>query len=184
VGAAWDRLGAELAPGARAGARIVFTAHSIPRSMADTCDYERQLRATATEIAERLGQAPWDLVWQSRSGPPQVPWLEPDILDHVRALHAAGTPGLVIAPIGFLSDHVEVLYDLDEEARELCRTLGLPMVRAGTVGTHPRFVAMIRELVLERVLGNPTPSVGALPPSPQVCAPGCCPAPERPARTG
>jgi ferrochelatase len=179
--AAWDRLAPLLAPRSRADARLVFTAHSIPRSMADTCDYEKQLRANAALIAERLGHAHWDLVWQSRSGPPHVPWLEPDILDHVRALHARGTPGLVIAPIGFLSDHVEVLYDLDEEARQLCRALGMPMVRAGTVGTHPRFVETIRELVLERVLGTPARSVGPLPPSPQVCAPGCCPAPERPA---
>lgn len=182
VRAAWDQLGTALDPHVRAAARLVFTAHSIPRSMADTSDYERQLRATAALIAERIGHPHWDLVWQSRSGPPQVPWLEPDILDHVRALRARGTPGLVIAPIGFLSDHVEVLYDLDVEARRLCQELGLPMVRAGSVGTHPRFVATIRELVLERVQGDPPRSLGPLPPSPQVCAPGCCPAPERPAR--
>jgi ferrochelatase len=182
VRAAWDQLGVSSGAHVRSEARLVFTAHSIPRAMAATCDYEKQLRATAALIAERLGQAHWDLVWQSRSGPPQVPWLEPDILDHVRALHARGTPGLVIAPIGFLSDHVEVLYDLDEEARQLCQELSLPMARAGTVGTHPRFVETIRELVLERVRGAPARSVGPLPPCPQVCAPGCCPPPERPAR--
>ncbi len=179
VRAAWDQLGAALGPRSRAQARIVFTAHSIPRSMAYTCDYEKQLRANAAWIAEHLGHAHWDLVWQSRSGPPQVPWLEPDILDHVRALQARGTPGLVIAPIGFLSDHVEVLYDLDEEARRLCDALGLSMVRAATLGTHPRFVETIRELVLERVLGDPPRSVGPLPPCSHVCAPGCCPAPVR-----
>jgi len=174
---AWDQLGAALDPSARAGARIVFTAHSIPCSMAATCDYETQLRATAALIAERIGHARWDLVWQSRSGPPQVPWLEPDILDHVRALQERGVPGLVIAPIGFLSDHVEVLYDLDEEARLLCEEIGVPMVRAGTVGTHPRFVGMIREMVLERLRGDAPCSVGPLPPRPDVCASGCCPAP-------
>ena len=180
VGAALATLEKTLGP-ALPNARIVFTAHSIPRSMAATSDYEKQLRANAALLSEQLGHSRWDLVWQSRSGPPQVPWLEPDILDHVRALAAEGVPGIVIAPIGFLSDHVEVLYDLDEEARELCAELGLPMVRAATVGTHPRFVQMIRELVLERMRGLPLQSTGPLPPCPHVCAPGCCPRPERPA---
>jgi ferrochelatase len=180
VGAARAQLGAAI--GDRLGdARIVFTAHSIPCSMARTSDYEKQLRSNAALLAERVGHSRWDLVWQSRSGPPEVPWLEPDILDHVRALAAQGVPGIVIAPIGFLSDHVEVLYDLDEEARALCAELGVPMVRAATVGTHPRFVRMIRELVLERVQGLPVQSTGPLPPCPHVCAPGCCPRPERPA---
>jgi ferrochelatase len=183
VSAAWEELGGMIGDG-RSAARLVFTAHSIPRSMADTSDYEKQLRSNAQLIAERLGHAHWDLVWQSRSGSPHVPWLEPDILDHLRALHAAGVPGVVIAPIGFLSDHVEVLFDLDEEARLLCRELELPMARAGTVGTHPRFVDTIRELVLERVRGDAPRSVGALPASPAVCAPGCCPRPERPLTLG
>jgi ferrochelatase len=181
VRAAMGELGATIGADARARARIVFTAHSIPTSMASTSDYERQLRANGALIAERLGHPHWDLVWQSRSGPPQVPWLEPDIVDHIKALRRENVPGLVIAPIGFLSDHVEVLYDLDEEARQTCLELGLPMVRAATVGTHPRFVQMIRELVLERVRGLPVQSVGPLPPCPHVCAPGCCPRPERPA---
>jgi ferrochelatase len=181
VAAAWRRLTDGLDPSARAAARLVCTAHSIPRAMADTCDYEAQLRATAALVAERLGLEAWDLVWQSRSGPPEVPWLEPDVLDHVRALHARGVPGIVLAPIGFLSDHVEVLYDLDVEARGLCDALGLPMVRAGTVGTHPRFVDCIRELVLERVRGTPPERVGPLPASPDVCPPACCPPPARPA---
>jgi ferrochelatase len=185
VGAAFEELGAELrnaiGSDAIARARIVFTAHSIPSSMALTSDYEKQLRANAASISERLGHPHWDLVWQSRSGPPQVPWLEPDIIDHVRALRAANVPGIVIAPIGFLSDHVEVLYDLDEEARRTCDEIGLPMKRAATVGTHPRFVQMIRELVLERMRGLPVLSVGPLPPCPHVCDPGCCPRPERPA---
>ncbi len=121
---------------------------------------------------------------QSRSGPPEVPWLEPDVLDHVRALAARGVRGVVLAPIGFLSDHVEVLYDLDEEARLLCQELGVSMVRAATVGTHPRFVQMIRELVFERLRGLPVLSVGPLPACPHVCAAACCPRPERPARRG
>lgn len=173
--AALDALGAPSGE----GARIVFTAHSIPSAMAATSDYEQQLRSNAALIAERLGQARWDLVWQSRSGPPSVPWLEPDVLDHLRAVHAAGAPGVVIAPIGFLSDHVEVLYDLDVEARALCAELGLPMARAATVGTHPAFVRTVVELVLERLRGLPVQSVGPLPPWPHTCAPGCCPRPER-----
>ena len=180
VRTAYDELGATIGADARAAARLVFTAHSIPTSMARTSDYEKQLRANAALLAERLGHAHWDLVWQSRSGPPQVPWLEPDILDHLRLLRAENVPGVVIAPIGFLSDHIEVLYDLDEEALHTCQELGLPMVRAATVGTHPRFVQMIRELVLERVRGLPVQSTGPLPPCPHVCAPGCCPRPERP----
>lgn len=161
-------------------ARIVFTAHSIPHSMAQTSDYEKQLLANSQLICERLGHSRWDLVWQSRSGPPEVPWLEPDILDHLRALHAEGTPGVVVAPIGFLSDHVEVLYDLDIEARELADELGLPFARAATVGTHHRFIDTIVDLVRERTEGAPPQSVGPLPPHPNVCAPGCCPAPARP----
>jgi protoporphyrin/coproporphyrin ferrochelatase len=180
VAAALDQLGAQLGGPAPEGTRLVFTAHSIPRSMANTSDYEKQLRANAQLISERLGRPHWDLVWQSRSGPPEVPWLEPDILDHLRELHGQGTPATVIAPIGFLSDHVEVLYDLDEEARQTCEALGLPMARAATVGTHPRFVQMIRELILERMRGLPMQSVGPLPACPEVCAPGCCPRPERP----
>jgi ferrochelatase len=181
---ALERLASEYGPGAREGARIAFTAHSIPRSMADTCDYQRQLLSNAELLAKEVGGLPWDLVWQSRSGPPQVPWLEPDILDHLRQLHAQETRGVVIAPIGFLSDHVEVVYDLDEEARALSKELGLPMARAATVGTHPRFVHMIRELVEERMQGQSPRSLGPLPAPPFVCAPGCCPRPQRPAPAG
>ncbi|MCC6847164.1 MAG: ferrochelatase [Deltaproteobacteria bacterium] len=181
VRAAWERLRAALAADAPDAARLVFTAHSVPRAMAEGCAYERELRANAALVAERLGHDRWDLVWQSRSGPPQVPWLEPDVLDHVRTLRAARVPGVVIAPIGFLSDHVEVLYDLDVEARHLCDDLGIAMVRAATVGTHPSFVTCVRELVLERLHGAPPRSVGPLPPSPDVCPPDCCPVPARPA---
>jgi len=181
VGAAVAELLKGIGPSEASRARIAFTAHSVPRSMADTCDYQRQLLANSAFVAERVGHLPWELVWQSRSGPPQVPWLEPDILDHLRRLHAEGTSGVVIAPIGFLSDHVEVLYDLDEEARQLCQELGMPMARAATVGTHPRFVDTIRELILERMENQPARSLGVLPAPPTVCAPGCCPRPVRPA---
>lgn len=183
VGAARSDLGTRIGPEIDK-ARIVFTAHSIPRSMADTSEYERQLRSNAALISERLGHSRWDLVWQSRSGPPSVPWLEPDVLDHLRVLATAATPGVVLAPIGFLSDHVEVLYDLDVEAHALCTELRLPMTRAATVGTHPRFIETVRELVLERVSGAPVRSVGPLAPWPTPCPVGCCPAPERAATRG
>jgi ferrochelatase len=178
---ALDRLPADL----RDRAHVAFTAHSIPSSMAAGCDYARQLQETCRLVAEEAGVAPdrWALVYQSRSGRPEDPWLEPDILDHVRAVHAAGAPALVVAPVGFLSDHMEVMYDLDEEARHLCDELGLPMERAGTVGTHPRFVAMMAELIVERMAGSPDRrAVGHYPANHDVCPVNCCPAPARPGR--
>jgi len=159
------------------GVQLLFTAHSIPLSMSENCDYVRQLRETADLVSQQLGNRPWQLVYQSRSGPPQQPWLEPDVRDAIRA--SAGQPGLtgiVIAPIGFLSDHLEVLYDLDVEARQLCDELQVSMVRAGTVGTHPRFVAMIRELIQERLDPKvPKLAIGRYGPSHDVCPPNCCP---------
>jgi ferrochelatase len=128
--------------------RIVFTAHSIPKAMAATCAYEADLRAACERtIAGTCPGAAWDLVYQSRSGPPSVPWLEPDILDHLRALSAQGVRDVIVMPIGFLSDHVEVIWDLDHEAKELADSLGLGFYRAATVGTHPELVTMIAELV-------------------------------------
>jgi ferrochelatase len=150
----------------RPSARIVFTAHSIPMAMAATSQYEAQLRDVACRVAEHVGRRDWDLVWQSRSGPPHQPWLEPDILDHLRALAAAGTRDVAVAPIGFLSDHMEVLYDLDVEAAGLARKLGMNFARAGSAGLHPEIVRMFRELVLERVQA-----------AGEFCAPDCCPAP-------
>jgi ferrochelatase len=138
-----------------------FTAHSVPRFMADTSPYVAQLENACTVVASRLGLTDWKLVYQSRSGPPSQPWLEPDILDHIRELHSGGRRDLVIAPIGFISDHMEVLYDLDTEAAHLCAQLGIRMVRASTVGTHPDFVRMILELVGRE----------------RRCAAGCCPRP-------
>lgn len=137
----------------RAGTHIAFTAHSIPLAMAHTSMYEAQLRETCRLVAEAVGMDQWALVYQSRSGPPSQPWLEPDILDHLRALRERGVTDVVIAPVGFISDHIEVLYDLDVEARRLAAEIGLNVVRAATAGVHPAFVGMIRELLLERIAG-------------------------------
>lgn len=179
---ALDELRAQV-PEAPAGSlRLAFTAHSIPESMARGCDYEAQLRSNGELISKRLGNLPWELVWQSRSGPPQVPWLEPDILDHLRDVKKSGAAGVVIAPIGFVSDHLEVLYDLDIEARDLATELTLPMVRAKTAGTHPQLVEGLRQLIEERTCGGPVLSEGPLAPRPRVCAVGCCPRPVRPTR--
>lgn len=159
------------------GAKILFTAHSIPNSMADTCSYTGQLREACRLVAEGAGVADWSLVYQSRSGPPTQPWLEPDILDALRAEKVAGTAAVVVQPIGFISDHMEVMFDLDYEAQHLAEELGLPFLRAATAGTHPRFVAMVRELVAEYVNGAPALAVGNLPPRPMVCPIDCCPRP-------
>ncbi len=171
------------------GARLVFTAHSIPTSMADSSGppevdgaYVQALRTAAAEVVARLdGDWAWDLVFQSRSGPPQVPWLEPDVGDHLLALHAEGVREAVMVPIGFTSDHVEVLYDLDLQAQQQVAGLeGFTAKRAATVGTDPEFVAMLRGLVVERLAGDELPSHGALATHDR-CPVGCCPAPVRPA---
>jgi ferrochelatase len=171
-----------LPPGRRAGARVAFTAHSIPVAMAAGCDYVAQLRETCALVAARLLLPAWSLVYQSRSGPPQQPWLEPDILDHLAALRAEGVADVVVAPVGFVSDHMEVVYDVDVEARERAVALGLGFVRAGPAGTHPAFVRMIRELVQERVAGGERRALGAQGPGADACAPDCCPSGATPAR--
>ena len=127
--------------------RIAYTAHSIPLGMAESCNYQRQLVEVARLVSSAFGRTADPLVFQSRSGPASQPWLGPDILDHLRTIHAEGATDIVIAPIGFVSDHMEVLYDLDTEAAKLCRDLGLNLQRAATAGTHPKFVRMMRELV-------------------------------------
>jgi ferrochelatase len=167
-------------------ARLVFTAHSIPQSMEDASGpgghlYSAQLREASRLVAEavRGPGAEFDVVWQSRSGPPSVPWLEPDVNDHLCALAEAGTGSVVVSPIGFVSDHVEVLWDLDEEAAATAAKLGLGYARAATVGTDPRFVAMVRELVDERRSGAPARALGPMGPSHDVCPFDCCPAPRR-----
>jgi ferrochelatase len=162
---------------------FAFTAHSIPNSMSTGCDYVKQLQETTRLLAEHFSLPPerFALVYQSRSGRPEDPWLEPDILDHLRALHGQGVREVVVAPIGFLSDHMEVLYDLDEEAALLCNSLGLTMARAGTAGTHPRFVTMVRKLIQERLVpGTPQEAVGQYGPNWDVCPQDCCAAPRRP----
>lgn len=150
----------------RASVALVFTAHSIPLSMANASPYEQQLRATCARVAAAVSRSDWALVYQSRSGPPSQPWLEPDIGAHLRALHAQGRRKVVVVPIGFVSDHMEVVYDLDTEAQHLARELGLELLRAGTVGTHPAFVSMVREQVQAALTGAPRL---------RRCAPECCP---------
>ncbi|RAY10903.1 ferrochelatase [Actinomadura craniellae] len=157
-----------------AGARLVFTAHSVPLDQPGRQRYAAELAAVARTVVERAAPgAPWDLVYQSRSGPPAQPWLEPDVLDHLGKLHAAGTPAVAVVPIGFVSDHMEVKYDLDVEAAELAARLGLAFRRVPTPGTHPRFVALARELLAEPP-GVPRSVPGTLPPRPDSCSPGCC----------
>jgi ferrochelatase len=167
----------------RSRARVAFTAHSIPMSMAQTSRYAEQLNEACRLVCELLEipESRWALAYQSRSGRPSDPWLEPDICDHLVALSANGVSDVALLPIGFLSDHLEVLYDLDVEAREKSRELGLNLVRAATVGTHPQFVGALAELIEERI--NPPSSgrsaLGSLGASPDVCPADCCPVPRR-----
>jgi ferrochelatase len=165
----------------RTGARLVFTAHSVPVSMAKTSPYVAQLEEAARLVAARVGRERFDLVYQSRSGPPSVPWLEPDVGDHLDALADQGERAVVIVPIGFLSDHMEVVWDLDHEARDRAAARGLAFVRAGTVGTHPRFVDGIVALIEERTRAAPRLSLGVLGAPGDECARDCCPRPQRPA---
>ena len=165
--------------------QLVYTAHSIPLAMAASCDYEEQMKETAQLVAEQLGHKKYRLVYQSRSGPRSQPWLEPDILESLREIKERGdTSDVVIAPIGFVSDHMEILFDLDTEARQLGKELGLTLVRAETVGTHPRFIQMIRELIWERLDENrPRLALGVMGARPDVCALDCCPMSKRPGTT-
>lgn len=190
-----DRVAAALAevpPERRDRAHILFTAHSIPQAMAERSPYERQLHEacrlvewsvvggqwSATpnlKISKSPNPQPWDLVFQSRSGPPSQPWLVPDIRDRIRQLHADGIEDIVVVPIGFLAEHMEVIYDLDIEVAVLCEDLGIHMFRAGVVANHPRFVQMIRELVVERLdPKSPRLSLGPDGPSPDECPADCC----------
>ncbi|MCQ0024956.1 ferrochelatase [Streptomyces somaliensis DSM 40738] len=196
---------AELDEAVRPGAHLAFTTHSIPTSAADTSGpaeghgdggaYVRQhldaARLVADAVRERTGvEHPWRLVYQSRSGPPHVPWLEPDVCDHLEELHRAGAPAVVMVPVGFVSDHMEVLYDLDTEATAKAAELGLPVRRSATVGADPRFAAAVRDLLLERAAverGAPVErcALGGLGPSHDLCPAGCCPArARRPAAAG
>ncbi|MDZ5661960.1 ferrochelatase [Nocardioides sp. S-58] len=182
-------------------ARLVFVTHSIPTAMADTSGsedplgqrrpaYVPQHRSVADEVAARVRVATGrthrhDLVYCSRSGAPSTPWLEPDVNDHLEELASDGVTRVVLAPIGFVSDHMEVIYDLDTEALETAEKLGIQAVRAATAGVDERFVAMVRDLVLERAAAErgeepERPAVGALPPGPHICGAGCCPNPRGP----
>jgi ferrochelatase len=177
-----------LPPVVRHDAWLVFTAHSVSAAMAAASGpagglYPAQLgeaaRLVAVQLAAEEGhERPWRLAYQSRSGPPAVPWLGPDICDELADLAAVGAPAVVVVPVGFVSDHVEVLYDLDIEAAQAAERLGLPMARAATPGTDPRFVSMITELVVER-RSQPAhvQALGSLPPAPDSCPNDCCRAP-------
>lgn len=133
---------------------IAFTAHSLPLGMARNCDYEAQLLETCRLVANWVNHKNWRLVFQSRSGAPGVPWLEPDINDYLRELAAKNVSDVVVQPIGFISDHQEVIFDLDTQAKTTAQNLGINLVRAKTAGTHPSFILMIRELILERTSPN------------------------------
>jgi len=164
---------------------IVFTAHSIPTAVAATSDYELQLRDAAALVLAQLRegdlteQTSVDLAFQSRSGPPQVPWLEPDIADRLADLAGSGATAAVVAPIGFISDHMEIVYDLDTLAAARANELGITMVRASTAGTHPSFVAALASLIEERIHGIEPLALGELG-ARMPCERGCCPAPIRP----
>lgn len=173
---------AELPPPAAGGTidaadrLLLYTAHSIPDEMAQNCAYEKQLFESSRLISEAVGIANWRLVYQSRSGPPQQPWLEPDVCDTLREVAAQSpTRQVVLVPVGFVSDHMEVIYDLDDEAASLAKDLGLSLTRAKTPGIHPTFVGMIRQLIEERLgLTVEKPATGRFGPSHDICPADCC----------
>ncbi|HZT72490.1 MAG TPA: ferrochelatase [Terriglobales bacterium] len=159
----------------RAGIPLLFSAHSIPLGMARSSPYVAQLQAASQWVAEGLGRQEYRLAYQSRSGPPSQPWLEPDVNTALEDLARTGAGAVLVAPLGFLSDHMEVAYDLDCEARQTAERLGLRLLRAATPGTHPALIAMIRELILERL--EPGRSRGVMPGSkiwPDDCPADCC----------
>ncbi len=162
--------------------QVIYTAHSVPMSMAEGSRYVPQLEESCRLISSALKRTSDTLVYQSRSGPPGQPWLEPDILTYLRLVKESNShPAVVVCPLGFTSDHMEVMYDLDTEARELAHELRLPMVRAATVGNHRRFITMIRELIMERMDPvAPRRALGGMGSALDVCPMDCCPAPQRP----
>ena len=154
---------------------LLFTAHSLPHSMAAACDYVAQLREACSLAAEMASAGRWELVYQSQNASYGEPWLGPDIGEALESVHAAGHTDVVVAPIGFVCDHMEVVLDLDVEAAEKTDPLGLNMVRAGTVGTHPAYVRMVRDLIVERMTADPErPALGARPPNHDFCPVDCC----------
>jgi protoporphyrin/coproporphyrin ferrochelatase len=161
----------------RGSAHVAMTAHSIPLSMARNCRYAEQLSETCRLVCDSVSipASRYGMAYQSRSGRPGDPWLEPDICDYLGELKSRGVRDVVVLPIGFLSDHVEVLYDLDVEAQDKSRELGLAMVRAATVGIHPAFVGMLVDLIQERLSDRPREAVGRDGASHDVCPADCCP---------
>ncbi len=163
-------------PEARRGdVHLAFTAHSIPVGMATHSDYEIQLAEACRLVAKGIATDNYCLVYQSRSGPPHISWLEPDICDYLEEINEKGMKDVVIVPIGFISDHMEVLFDLDTEAMQVADKLGMTLIRAGTVGTHPKFVSMIHELIVERMVEQPERRIiGHHAPSHDICPLDCC----------
>ncbi len=169
---------------------LVFTAHSVPEAMAASSGpppgglYQAQLAEASRLVAEQVGGGhPWRLVYQSRSGPPAQPWLGPDVCDHLADLARSGARAAVLVPVGFVSDHMEVVHDLDVEAAQAAERLGIRLARAATPGIHPRFVSMITELVREQIDGSvPQAALGGRTPPRDICHHGCCAA--DPAATG
>ena len=159
----------------RSDCQLLFTAHSIPLSMAVGCQYASQLEEVSRLVAAETATSNFELVYQSRSGSPQQPWLEPDICDQIQESAECGVKDVVVVPVGFISPHMEILFDLDIAARELCEQLGITMVRADTVGREPRFIAMLRELINERIREETPLAVGNLEAPPHVCEADCCP---------
>jgi len=181
---------ADLGDAVRHDAHILFVTHSIPVAMNESSGpdggaYVAQHRSVAEEIGERIRQETGhryaaELVFCSRSGPPHVPWLEPDVNDRIEELAREAVGGVVVVPIGFVSDHMEVIYDLDTEAAATAEKVGVEFARAATAGVDPRFVRMVRDLLLERSAHErgvdvPRAAVGSQPPSWDVCPRGCCP---------
>lgn len=180
VARAADRAARRLPGGNDSRRAFVFTAHSIPTVMADTSDYEAQLREAVGLVASRMSEAaPVSLAFQSRSGPPSQPWLVPDVSDHLAELAAKGAEEVVVVPIGFLSDHMEVVYDLDRVAAADAERLGLRMERASTVGTSPLFVGAVADLLAAAVGGVRPPPGLAGDRAQRYCHAGCCPRPQR-----
>jgi ferrochelatase len=177
--------------GSPTGSRLVFTAHSVPESADRAAGppedgghwYSRQVAEAARLVAAECGIDAYDVVWQSRSGPPRIPWLEPDIVDHIDALHAEGVESVVVCPVGFVSDHLEVIWDLDNEAAERAAEHGMAFARAATPSGDPRFAELVVELVKEHTVGVAVRKLSGFPVAGCTrngapCAEGCC-APQR-----
>ena len=165
---------AEIPTDRQDAAALVFTAHSLPNSMAEKAPYEAQLREAAALVCEALGRETWELAYQSNNASYGEPWLEPRIEDVLAERAQQGVADIVVVPIGFVCDHMEVVLDLDIDAQKIAHEHGINMVRAGTVGTHPAFVTMVRELIEERKTGAQRNALGRFGPSHDFCPVDCC----------